>query len=1038
MAINYNMSGRKQFRKTMSLGTPSQNRNRKKKKTNTLEMMTKKVQTRRSRSLITNDDLYNIEDEKLTDNIKAMIQNELLLDFWKRRPPKRGERGFSRSRTIANNQEQNNSNNDSYHESLGGFNLPSNSEMELRIEEIKAKHGIKYIAPKHLQAIKAKSKRLIEHHIKLLTSNTRSSSSSCLKRFFKTCNRNTTWPRLKVFGSTVMTYSDMITDVLATIVIFQLTENIPSRQFWRFYCLAFIFMPSILHSYYMSFCLGWCNRPIYEKLQDFIWNISFLRPLYELVSSFRISAELEFDFDDKDSKETAKSLLNVTDDYKSESYLIFKVFETAVETFPQVFVNLMILGKLWDSWQENTKWELDLTDTQGSTQDSICKDANIFFISLGVSLLQAGITLEDLLERDVPSGVFPSIFSAILGHSEPLKQFFWILVVSLFFVLDLSARLMAWVPWSVILGFRLGFAFSLCFFLLMRFFFIYAILGHCLSQCKTDINVADNVETAQRKGPRLSQGTFEVRHANFGNLSQQVAEDQYKTVKSFRKKVDDIEDDMYVDDLGNALVFNNDADSDSSDNSEDTSDGESSSDAGDDGCGDSSEVKGNGKLEIGRSTLNPLHSDTTLKTGEFKGHGNGKIVAPIVDESSSSEDEPAPQISGTSSKKHAVSSKAKDSPSSSDDSKAPPVSSSLRAMVGTSKSERAMNLTRVDGKSSRARYRQNKRLRSKTKGQLCSFDVANLHALFAETLPWAILSIYVDLPLQMRWLRTDSKKDYIAGIEKSDEELKREKICFLRMNSLYRYRHSARYFLAIVLWSSVENIFMFSWSYTATNPSNPSFECIELTGNKLQTKMESDALCGVNTTTNTYLNTTFRQCSVVTWAQGIYEGSSTAEYSQFFSENLFDYITTQENRDAFYFLFVLTISLKFLVAMFLISVVWLDVGNNCCNTKKEEDIRPRTVSSMRRSIVVRKNQAIGRQLGHNRMKLVNEFRTTVRQEKNFKSFRKSSRERRPLNSSRKIIRKSITQTNIDVTSRNKLQNNEMKKISNRRTSFSHD
>ena len=53
------------------------------------------------------------------------------------------------------------------------------------------------------------------------------------------------------------------------------------------------------------------------------------------------------------------------------------MFETAAETFPQVFVNLMILGKLWDSWQENTKWELDFTDTQGSTQDSICKDANI-------------------------------------------------------------------------------------------------------------------------------------------------------------------------------------------------------------------------------------------------------------------------------------------------------------------------------------------------------------------------------------------------------------------------------------------------------------------------------------------------------------------------------------------------------------------------------------------------------------------------------------------------------------------------------------
>ena len=110
------------------------------------------------------------------------------------------------------------------------------------------------------------------------------------------------------------------------------------------------------------------------------------------------------------------------------------------------------------------------------------------------------------------------------------------------------------------------------------------------------------------------------------------------------------------------------------------------------------------------------------------------------------------------------------------------------------------------------------------------------------------------------------------------------------------------------------------------------------------------------------------------------------------------------------------ISFKFLVAIFLILFVWLDIGNNgCCKKEIEEDedeIRPRAVSSMRRSIVVRKNQAIGRQLGHKRMNLVNEFRkesseqlrTSFKGRSSRKQMRRSSSEGSEGNN---IMRKNI-------------------------------
>ena len=98
--------------------------------------------------------------------------------------------------------------------------------------------------------------------------------------------------------------------------------------------------------------------------------------------------------------------LNVTDDFKSESFVIFKVFELSLETVPQVFLQSLVLIKIWDNW--NT----DFGDINGWTEDnsSLCSNQSIFFVSLMISVIQFCITMQDLLEREIPFGVFRTLF----------------------------------------------------------------------------------------------------------------------------------------------------------------------------------------------------------------------------------------------------------------------------------------------------------------------------------------------------------------------------------------------------------------------------------------------------------------------------------------------------------------------------------------------------------------------------------------------------------------------------------------------------
>ena len=75
---------------------------------------------------------------------------------------------------------------------------------------------------------------------------------------------------------------------------------------------------------------------------------------------------------------------------------------------PQIFLQLLILAKIWNTWNINHE---DSISTGGQSNEDFCGNQFLFAVSLGISIFQVGITLQDLMERDVPYGVFPQIIS---------------------------------------------------------------------------------------------------------------------------------------------------------------------------------------------------------------------------------------------------------------------------------------------------------------------------------------------------------------------------------------------------------------------------------------------------------------------------------------------------------------------------------------------------------------------------------------------------------------------------------------------------
>ena len=63
-----------------------------------------------------------------------------------------------------------------------------------------------------------------------------------------------------------------------------------------------------------------------DKIVDFISNVFFLRPIIELYKSCRVSVDLENPEIDQNNNHV-RIMMNVTNDFKSESFIMYKVFE---------------------------------------------------------------------------------------------------------------------------------------------------------------------------------------------------------------------------------------------------------------------------------------------------------------------------------------------------------------------------------------------------------------------------------------------------------------------------------------------------------------------------------------------------------------------------------------------------------------------------------------------------------------------------------------------------------------------------------------
>ena len=288
-----------------------------------------------------------------------------------------------------------------------------------------------------------------------------------------TCNHINAWPRIKLICSTMLSYIDIITDIISIVVMYNTVGvNDPVHSYWIFLSLSFIFLPSIFHTYYLSYCQGWRERSMKDKIVDFISNVCFLRPIIELYKSCRVSVDLENPEIDQNNNHV-RIMMNVTNDFKSESFIMYKVFELTGETFPQIFLHLLVLSKLWLHWDVNKDGQLLSSESPGT----ICGDQSIFFFSLIVSCIQAGVTIEDLLERDVPYGVFPTVVTTAMNQENICLYILWFLFSTGYFIVQLTSRLLPWIGFVIFFGAYHGLFILYIVGTLIRVIIIIVVLG---------------------------------------------------------------------------------------------------------------------------------------------------------------------------------------------------------------------------------------------------------------------------------------------------------------------------------------------------------------------------------------------------------------------------------------------------------------------------------------------------------------------------------------------------------------------------------
>ena len=151
---------------------------------------------------------------------------------------------------------------------------------------------------------------------------------------------------------------------------------------------------------------------------------------------------------------------------------------------PQIFLRSVILAKSWDHW---TAW--DMSEEFWSHRE-YCSDQTIFFFSLCLNFIQIAVTLQDLMERDVPYGVFPHALSSAMRQSSRLQSCKWQLAMFVYYVANILGRCLAWVPFAIFFGFK-GFLYVFLFAILLRYILVAAVLAQY--KCSDQENLEESV-----------------------------------------------------------------------------------------------------------------------------------------------------------------------------------------------------------------------------------------------------------------------------------------------------------------------------------------------------------------------------------------------------------------------------------------------------------------------------------------------------------------------------------------------------------------
>jgi len=181
----------------------------------------------------------------------------------------------------------------------------------------------------------------------------------------------------------------------------------------------------------------------------------------------------------------------VTDDFKSESFIIYKVFEVSTESMPQIFLRTVILAKSWDHWTANMS---EVFESNESNRQ-LCSNQTIFFFSLGLNFVQIAVTLQDLMERDVPYGVFPHALSRSMRQPNRVQSCKWQLAMFVYYFTNILERVLAWVPFVIFYGFK-GFIYVFLFALLLRYILVAFVLGRY--KCSNQENLEDKFNWQQQ------------------------------------------------------------------------------------------------------------------------------------------------------------------------------------------------------------------------------------------------------------------------------------------------------------------------------------------------------------------------------------------------------------------------------------------------------------------------------------------------------------------------------------------------------------